>query len=224
MALNHVQRAYKADIEIKLVKKDGTSIDIPKLYVKYILLDYQFEHYHMPVVYLSLAVTDRLYTDLIENDKSASINLIIYKYNAETTNALKQLYLKGNFTYIPSTNNPNYTKDISEKSNSKDTSYKGLTLALLDMKILNDSKTSFNGIYSDIDENTLILKALKGIDKCVVKQPLYNPVFDTIIIPPITSKYKLLKFIFQQNPFYDTNFEFFMDFKNHILEIGLETM
>lgn len=214
---NHVQKAYKADITLQLIKQDGTLINIPKLYVKYILLNYQYEKYHMPVIYLSLAVTDSLYTDLIDNDKSATINLTIYKYNVESTNSLKQLYLQGKFTYIPSTNNPNYTKDISKQSNSKDTSYKGITLALLDMNLLNQSKTSFNGIYSKIDENTLILKALKGLDKCVVKQPLYNPTFDTIIIPPITSKNNLLKFIFQQNPFYDTNYEFFMDFKRSYL-------
>ena len=41
-----------------------------------------------------------------------------------------------------------------------------------------------------------------------------NEKYDTIIIPPLSSRYKLLNFLFDRDPFYNTGFTFYMDFKD----------
>ena len=84
------------------------------------------------------------------------------------------------------------------------------------MEIMNLAKTSFNGIFGEIDGNTLLLKALEGLN-AVVKQPLYNPFYDTLLVPALNSKTKLINFIFDKCPFYDTNYMFFIDFNRAYL-------
>ena len=49
---------------------------------------------------------------------------------------------------------------------------------------------------------------------------MYNAEFETINIPPLPSRTKLIRFIFDKNPFYDTNFMFFMDFhQSYLLDL-----
>lgn len=212
------RQAYKAKVQLALVKDDGEQVTINRMLVKYIMIEYLYQSRHMPVIYMSLAITEDLYSLIVENEKSAKMLLILQKYNVLSDNSLSRVTIKGKFTYIPSTSNPNYTEELDEESNSDHSGYRTLTMALLSMELMNNSKTSFNGIYSKIDENTLILKALEGLD-CVIKPTLYNPTFDTIVIPPVTSRNDLLKFFFQKNPFYDTEYEFFMDFdKTYLLD------
>lgn len=210
------RQAYKARVQLALVKDDGEQVTLNHMLVKYIMIEYLYQQRHMPVIYMSLAVTEDLYSLIVENEKTAKMLLTIQKYNVLSDNSLSRIMIKDKFTYIPSTSNPNYTEELDEDSNSDHTGYRTLTMALLSMDLMNNSKTSFNGIYSKIDENTLILKALEGL-KCVVKPTLYNPTFDTIVIPPVTSRNDLLKFFFQKNPFYDTEYEFFMDFDKSYL-------
>ena len=210
------RQAYKADVQLALVEDGGKSTTIDSMMVKYIMIEYLYQERHMPVIYLSLALTEALYTEFIEKEKTAKVLLKIQKFNALNANAISRVTINGKFTYIPSTSNPNYTEALDEDSFSDHSAYRTLTMALLSMDLINNSKTSFNGIYSNIDENTLILKALEGL-KCVVKPTLYNPTFSTIVIPPVTSRNDLLKFFFQKNPFYDTEYEFFMDFDKSYL-------
>lgn len=184
-------------------------------FIKYIMVEHLYESRYMPVIYLSLALPIDLYSTVLENEKKGKVYLCIERQNAFSKTALYKKYIEGQFTYIMSSTDPNYTQDISEDDTS-DNTYKILTIALISMEIMNLAKSSFNGIYGEIDSNTLLLKALDGLN-AVVKQPLYNPYFDTIVVPAMNSKSKLINFIFDKCPFYDTNYMFFIDFNRAYL-------
>ena len=228
------RQAFKARIhQFELIRKDGSAVQIDPMLIKYILVEYNYLTRHMPVIYLSLSVTEEMYTMFIteqqtnagdgENvdNKAGQVALIIERFNANRSeSSLYQNMIFGYFHYIPSTSNPNYTQVLNEDSNSQDVPFRTLTLALLSMNLMNNSKTSFNGILGEIDQETLIAKALENmVDakgkpmECVIMKPKYNAKFDTFIVPPLTSRNELIDYFFKKNPFYDTNYEFFMDFQ-----------
>ena len=201
--------AYKYNINASLII-DDQSIEFNPNYIKYILIDSEYEEKYMPVIYISLSVTNSIYKKLVANEKNGKIFLNITRYNQYSQNKLYRTYIKDQFSYVVSGNNPSYTEDLSSSSNS-DNTYSVITIALINMTIMNKIRTPMNGVFSKIDQYTLIMKALEGLN-CVVCPPKYNPFYDTIMIPPLTSKQKILYYLCELNPFYDTNYMFFVDF------------
>lgn len=206
--------AYKSKIDVSFVL-DNQETKLNSNFIKYIMIENLYESRYMPVIYLSMALPTDIYTSILENEKKGKIYLSIQRYNVYSKSSIYKKYIEGQFTYILSSTDPNYTQDISENSTS-DNSYKIITIALISMEIMNLAKSSFNGIFGEIDSNTLLLKALEGLN-AVVKQPLYNPYFDTLLVPALNSKSKLINFIFDKCPFYDTNYMFFIDFNRAYL-------
>ena len=196
---------------------NGEETKIPTQSIKNILIERLYGQLYMPVIYISLSLKNELYDAMMEHEDDGKFYINIQKYNGLAEQlSLKTDHIKGLFTYILPTHNPNYSEDLSPDQ-LIDESYKTLTVGLISMEIMNVAKTSFNGIFGDIDQYTMITKATEGIKKLVMKKPPYNAIFDTIDIPPMPSKTKLLKFIFDKNPFYDTPYIFFMDFDQSYL-------
>ena len=185
------REAYKAKLQISFILNNQTT-EIGEKLVKYIMIENLYESRFMPVIYVSLSLGNELYTKIVENEKAGKIYLCIQKYNAYSGSALYKDYIKGQFTYILSTSNPNYSEELVGEDDQADAAYRTVTIALMSMELLNLSKTSFNGVYGNIDENTIIMKAMEGMP-AVIKKPKYNPTFDTIMIPAMNSKKKLLK-------------------------------
>ena len=206
--------SYKCKIDLSFIL-DDQSTEIDSQFLKYLIIDNSYETRSMPVIYISLSLNNDIYTKLIENEKKAKIYFCLWKYNINSGSSIYKKDIEGQFTYIRPKADPNYTQDLVDTVNS-DNSYRTVTIALISMDILNSLKTSFNGIFGEIDQNTLILKALNGLD-AVVEPPIYNPVYDTISIPAKNNREKLLQYLFDKCPFYDTNYMFFVDFKKAYL-------
>ena len=212
--------AYECNVTMSFINDDEEH-KIDQNFISYIMIENLYESNYMPVIYIAVRVTNEIYSLLIQNEKTGKVYLRIDRFNTYSNTSLQKTYIEGQFTYISSTSNPNYTQSLDD--NSMDSSYKKITLALMSMEILNKIKTSINGIYGNIDHNTLIIKCMEGLN-AVVKPVLYNPVHETIIIPALNSKVKLLKFIFDMCPFYDTNYMFFTDFnKSYLLDLTGES-
>lgn len=212
------REAFKAKIEVSYIL-NNESYAISSDFVKYIMCENLYESRFMPVIYISLSLDNDLYSKVSSNEKSGKVYLNIQKYNAYSGSSLYKNYIEGQFTYILSTGNLDYAEELTTETDNIDSARRSVTLALMSMELLNLSKTSFNGIYGKIDENTLIVKAMEGMP-AVIQKPKYNPVYETILVPPLNSKKKLLKFIFDKCPFYDTNYMFFLDFnKSYLLDL-----
>ena len=208
--------AYKFDINASFILDDQSTPFNPN-YIKYVIIESNYETIYMPVIYMSLSVNKETFSMLTSNESKAKIYLKIDRYNEYSQNKLYKKYIEGQFTYITSTNNPNYTEDLSS-SNDADDMYMLINVALMDLSIIDREKKSFNGIYRDIDQGTLILKALEDVES-VISPLKYNPHYDTLMIPPLSSIHKYLYYLYDLCPFYDTNYMFFMDFdKTYLLD------
>jgi hypothetical protein len=216
-----MRQAFHCNIAMRYIL-NGSSTDINSNYIKYILVEDMYESNIMPLVYVSVAVPNELYTTIISHESDGQFYLNVERQNVYSNTSIKHKSFSGLFTYMSSTSNPNYVEVLDVNTSTADNAYKVITVALMSMELLNAAKTSFNGIYGNIDTATLISKTLEGLN-CVVKAPVYNTVFETEVIPALNSRKKLLSYIFQQSPFYDTNFIYFMDFdKTYLLDMNGE--
>ena len=202
--------SYRCGVNCAFITEEDESIPINSSTIKYIVIEDLYYERYMPVIYLSMAVKNELYSMLIEGEKTCKIYLELTRHNVYSGTSMSLRDIHGQFTYILSTSNPNYMEEITDQV-TLDNSYKGITVALISMEINNDVHTSFNGIFAGIDMSTLIGKAMEGV-KSVIKEPLYNPEFENIMIPSLPSKVKLFEFLFEICPFYDTEFMYYHDF------------
>lgn len=209
-----IRSACRYNVSVSHILDNQTTAINPN-HIQYIMIESNYEEIYMPIIYMSLSVNSDMYNKIVNNEKSAKIYLQINKYNAYSQNKLYRKYISGQFSYIASTSNINYAEDISS-SNDTDSTYSVITLALMSMEILNLEKQSFNGIYQNVDQGTLILNAFAGI-KSVIRAPKYNPKYEKVMIPPIASIHKYLYHLCDLCPFYDTNYLFFMDFNKAYL-------
>lgn len=205
-----MKTSFRCSVSCALITEEGEKYDINPNSIKYMVIEDLYYERYMPVIYLSVVLKNEIYSLVIEGEKTSKIFLSINRHNVYSDTALSTRDIMGQFTYILSSSNPNYAEDLSDQETA-DNSYTGVTLGLMSMEINNDVHTSFNGIFASIDMETLLGKVMEG-STSVVKTPVYNPEFENIMIPSLPSKVKLLEFLFDQCPFYDTNFIYYHDF------------
>jgi len=206
--------AYNAIITLTF-QVDDMNIDIAAERIKYVVIDSNYESEIMPKMYLNISVDTSLYNYITNYKDSGKFKLKIQRKNLFSRTSIADVIVNDTFSYIPSTTNSDYLKNLSE-GGYRDDSYRNITVGLICDRIINSLRKTFNTIYNNIDQETLISIATEGLD--IITQPLsYNKKYDSILIPPITSRKDFIKFIFESDNFYDTNFLFFMDFKRAYL-------
>ena len=211
-------QAYKCNFECTFLLNNKAHV-IEENYIKSVIISNMYEQYTIPVIYLSLKLPSDLYSLIMKNEKMGQFIFTMKVKNVYTEMALSKNSINGKFTYIPSSSNLNYMEEL-DNQDTKNNSYKELYVSLMSMDLLNKSKTSYNGIFGEIDTSTLMYKALEGLKDVVVQAPKYNTQYDTEVIPALNSRKKMLQYLFNQSPFYDTNFIFFMDFdKSYLVDM-----
>lgn len=211
--INHL--TYKANIELRFDYGSNIEVIMPE-YISSIMVHSDYDNNVLPVVYISLAVNASQYQNIFNYKSSAKFYLNIQVFNSNIATSIKKTIIDGYFGYIPSNLNPNYTNSLNTSDQTIDNSYRRIMLGLVSLDLSNALRKSFNGIYYNIDQTTLIGLALEGT-KAVIERPLYNASFDSIIVPPLSTRYRMLEYIFKRSAFYNTNFRYFMDFEKSYL-------
>ncbi len=210
------KQAYKCKVELTFMGSQNIPIKQEKLV--YIIIEHMYESYIMPVIYLSISIDSDLRAMLIDEKDTAKMFLRIQKYDAYSGTSLSKDYIKGQFTYFMSSLTPEYSRDLSDKNSNVDSNYSTITIGLLDMNIMNTVRKTFGGIVKNIDQQTLIYMGLEDTN-AVIKTPPYNAVYESLIIPSITSRKDFLRFVYDKDPFYDTEYLYFIDFdKSYLLD------
>lgn len=207
--------AFQYTITLDFVDGDGETHRVDQNFIKYVSFDFDYEVNTIPVIYVSFSATNEIYDLLMENEQVGKVFFNLYRDNKYSNSSLSVRTVKGEFSYIPSTGNLNYTEELDLGSSTADNSYRVITIALIDEARLNLTKMYTNRIFHEIDTSTLLgilLEDIAKIGDVIIKAPKYIANLGTEIIPPMTSIKSFLKYLFNQAPFYDTDFIFFLDF------------
>ena len=214
---NKTQRiAYNAQITLSF-DYDNEHIPIDKQNIAYVYIDSKYEINVLPTLYISLLVNDDLYDKITSNRATGEFTLTIKKYILESTTTAGKVILKDKYSYVPSITTENYMHDLNNASpNQGRDHYRKMLIGLVSKTMVNKMRKSFNGVINNVNESTLVSLALEGT-KPVIERLTTNKNFDSILIPPLSTRYQLLKFVFEKAPFYDTEFILFMDFNRTYL-------
>lgn len=237
--------SYKAKASMSLVTADQTEYPIPVAYINSIVTDikYNFANVHtgkkyiMPVIYVILNVNDVMYNRIIDNVTDGVINLSVSNFDAENTLGLNNTIIDDQFIYfIPS--KYNYSKNIDDPNIDEEAQEEHITLGLLKATMIYNNKKSFNLSYvagseeveisgtkleleeeEILDTEKLLEIILKNIGEDIYMDEIeFNKEYEEgLLIPPQGTVAEAIDYIFKLNPFYTTDYLFFMDFEKTYL-------
>lgn len=212
---NSKRKAFMANVQISFIN-GSDKIDIESDRIHNIVISHDYETKSMPIIVLSLSVSSEVYSAMVNNTSTAKIYLRVQYKDAYSDTTVSEDYINNQFSYFLSSTSPNYTKTLDESNTNADSNYKNIHIGLMDMDSMNDLRTSFNGVFKNVDQNTLIYMAVENTN-IIMQRPTYNHKYDTVIVPPIVSRSRFLRFIFDLDPFYDTDYLYFIDFDTSYL-------
>lgn len=212
-----IQQIYEYSFEMNYVMNNKVT-ELPQELIKYVMIDYDYDTKIMPIIYVSLTTTQKIFDQLDDNVDKGYISLIIRKKQSNSDSSLWSNYIEGQFTYFVLSENPE-THQVSttgsEESNLNGTDYKVTELALLKTDILNNSKKVYNTVLKNI---TLMDAAHYGTAHFpMIIEPVNRASFSSLLIPPINTTSKYLKYLNSINELYSTPYRFFIDFNRGYL-------
>jgi len=191
-------------------QRDNERTTIDQSRIIYLMINYDYSKV-IPMIIMSLSVSLDMYSDMITYQKTAKIFMDVQGYNVYSSSPTSRRSITGTFRYILA--DTNQTKSSTEKN---DGSYITISIGLVSDDMINTMRIPFNGIYRDISTTNILGMALKDTKVCL--EPIrYSHKYDQIVIPAVPSRYRLIEYIFNKDPFYDTNFKYFMDFDKSYL-------
>lgn len=215
MSKNSTKKAYSAKIDFAF-DNNGQRTQIDSEKIVYIMIEHNYDEEVLPLIYITFSVDNDLYSAILKYKDSAKFYLNIKQENKNSRSSIAKKAINGTFNYIPSATNPNFQEDLTDENDFLDNSYKRIMVGLVSIELTNKLRKSFNDVYREVDQKTLLGIALEGTN-CVIENIAYNKEYDRILVPPIASRYKMIEFIFNDDNFYDTNFRYFMDFERSYL-------
>jgi hypothetical protein len=215
-----IQKANMAEIRLTFMyKKDlyckYTEETILPERISYIMIDHKYENIHiLPVLYVSLSVSSEMYSKMLDSQSTSKFRLIIRKRNALSKTSLYNKIVSDEFSYVMTNTSANYSDTLD--INSAD-SYRTILIGLVSDNMTNILRKSFNGVFNHIKVSDLVNIALDGMPNVIKGTILHDKEYSSILIPPLSSRYKLLEYINSRNPIFDSNYTFYMDFNTSYL-------
>ena len=214
MSTETIKNKYRYDAAFQFVL-DNESIDLDSKYIKSIIIDFDYKKNTMPLIYLTISMDNKIILKMLQNQDKGTIVFTIRRYisNNNYQNTIKTNYIKNNFIYFIADNlNIREANDDGQDLNSASgTNFVTTTIGLLPLDLVNINKKSLNCVINKTPMMSLIYNLLS--DRSLVMEQLqYNTILDGIILPPLDSKAKLLKYLNNISCFYNTSYRYFMDF------------
>ena len=219
-----IQQAFKGKIKLAFDYKENENskvkrYEISNQKIAYVMIEKKYENVNiLPVLYVSLNLDSDLYTKVINSINTSKFYLNIKKKNALSKSSIYTEEVNDTFSYVTPTTTPNYSSSINTSNSAANTSYVNVIIGLVSDTMSNNLRKSFDGFYYNIKVSDLVNLATKDMGRDLIMQPLdHDKTYKSYMITPSTSRYKLLSNVFWNWPYYDSMFEFFMDFKRSYL-------
>lgn len=203
--------SYKASCSLSLITINEQEYPMPPTYVTSIGTDYQYENYIMPIVYLVMELDEPMYNRLIDNVSDGIIHLKVWNFNAEEALGLEKVIFDEDFAYfIPS--KYNYSKSIEDPNVNEADYTEHIVIGLLKADLIYKNKKSFNGTFTETSTEKLIKMVFQDMGEYYMDDLEIDTEYEEVLIPPQASRAEVIDYIFNLNPFYETNYQYFMEF------------
>lgn len=218
------EQAYEGEITLSFdYKATPSSVSvrhkIESERIAYVMIEEIYENERiLPVIYICVNLSSEIYTMVTNSRDTSEFYLKIRKRNALSKTSVFEEVINDTFSYVTPNTNANYSDSLNTTQAAKDSSFRGTIIGLVSSTMTNELRKSFNGVYKNITVNDIVKElALGGLRNVIMPELKYDKEFKSILFPPLSSRYKLLNFLFNKYAFFDSYFTFFMDFKNTYL-------
>lgn len=212
-----ISYSYKINAKFVLNGKEETILEEG---INGIVTNYDYDNNNIPIVYMNVNLETSLYNRMVLNESNGgTITLTIMKAKNGTNNPVYTNYIKDSFTYMmPS--NPDYDTTMEEETdtdNKVGPNYKSGIISLIQISTTDNNKKIINDIIKSSNMTSIINKFTSHMK--IVMEPLHTDKnFGYLIIPPLDSVSKLLKYLNKQSVFYRGGYRYFVDFdKTYLL-------
>lgn len=208
---------YKYSIDLRYNKlKENVSYKISPKNIKSIIIDRDYVENNMPLTFLNVALDKNLIDDMILNSEKNTMVLTIYKYidfnDSNNIQKAKTVYIQSEFSYIIQ-ENTNETKSIDYSGDNAERNdiLRYITIGLLSIKNINDNKKTTNTTFRSTSMMNAVTYVTRHM-KMVIEKFKYNKIQKELLIKPLGSVSKIIRYLNGINVFYDTQYRFFIDF------------
>lgn len=208
---NEVVYKYKYSATAQIIFDKEDVEDIAAESIGEFIIDYSYDEYTMPMIYMNITLKDSIIYKLSEKQNIATIVLTVQKYVYEEDKAplVMQDYIKRECIYFLM---DDYTKsNVSEELDEEGTNLSSIVIGLMDKELVNNTKKDFNGTITG-DMMSIVYTIINSGRDILIEPLQYNTQIKNMLVPSLNSKKKLLNYLNDMSCFYDTKFRYFNDF------------
>lgn len=204
---------YKYTVQLRYNKqKERISQEINPMHIKSIIIDRDYIKNNLPVIFMTLSIEKSLIDHMIENSKSNTMVLTIYKYiYRESKLATKTKYIHEEMAYFIQ-DDLNYRASVDYNDDENDTEiYRTINIGLMGINSINNNKKTVNTIL----RNTTMMNAVQYCTShmnMIIERFNYNESMKELLIKPQSSVAKTIAYLNGIKVFYKTPYRFFIDF------------
>lgn len=202
---------YRYDIKLQY-EYNNSLINIDHTQIHSITVDYDYDNRNMPIMILKASIDKNIIDDMIKNSTIKTITVIISKFIYNDPIKIKQNYIRDRFIYfLPK--DMNIDKDIDYDEYTKDSVdlYKSITIGLMKMDTINNTKRLINDVFINTTLMNMIIKYTSHMKLLIEPFQNNNPI-SSFIVPPISSITEYIKYLDDYFTLYPSGYRLFYDY------------
>lgn len=210
---------YKYSITIEYELEKDNIIKYSTNRIHNLLIDYDYINKNMPVLYLKAAIDKNVLDDMKKNIGKKTLILTVNKYLKDVKPRIEKKYIKDEFVYFLDNNvNTRQDLDYSKKEIEEGKELHELvTIGLAKLDLINNNKKIINEVFLNTSPINMICKNLSHM-KLLIEPLTNNKIMKRLIIPPLDTVTKFIKYLDDNQSLYSTKYRLFYDFdKTYLL-------
>ena len=210
---------YRYKIELRYPMTDKGEIIIDSTNIHSVGISYDYDNRNMPILLMKVAIDKNVIDDMIKNNKTKYMRLIISKYISNSKSLILENYVNDQFVYFLDNNDLNSQKDLDYSVKTKDSEdiYKIITIGLIKQELINNNKKIINGIFNGQNLMNIMMSYMTHM-KILVEPMKDNNSLGNVIIPTVDTVTKFVKYMDDTYNMYDTPYRLFYDYdKTYLL-------
>lgn len=209
--------SYSHKIDARYILDGEEEIILPES-ITSLVINYDYDKNNIPIIYMGVRLETSLYNKMVTNTEKGVIVLTISKSKNNTNNSVYTNIIQNRFNYMMSTN-PDYNSKMEKDTDTDNRlafNCKEGFICLIQEDSTDNNKKIMNDIIKNSNMGSIIHKFTSHMK--MVMEPLHvNKKFNFLIIPPLESVSRLLRYLNKQSVFYREGYRYFVDFNKTYL-------